>query len=92
MESKKHAYKPVSSFDDLSSSTTNVDERSSDDFPLESLPLRKRRSRWIPGPLLASIISLNVLVAALIVVALTRKPTDRQCSTQLSTYCKCHWI
>lgn len=86
MESKKHAYKPVSSFDDLSSSATDVDERSNDDYALESLHTRTRSWRWIKNPLLASIISLNVLVAALIVVALTRKPTDQQCSTQLSTY------
>jgi hypothetical protein len=88
MESKKHEYKPVSSFDDLSSSSTNIDERTSEDFALESLHIRKRRWRWIPSPLLGSIISLNILIATLIIVALTRKPTDQQCSAQLSTFCK----
>jgi len=88
MASKEHSYQPVSSSDDVSYSASNDDERCSNDLLLESHQILRRRSRWIPSPLLASVIALNLLVTALIVIVLTKKPTDQQCSKQLSVYCK----
>lgn len=70
----------------MSSSTGNTYGQSSDDLPIDSFRIRCRRSRWVPSPLLASIFSLNILFTVLIVIALTRRPTDQQCSKQLSVY------
>lgn len=88
MESKEQSYHPVPVFDDSSDSTTDVGGDISDVFLPGEHQSRRRRPRWMPSPVLSSVFVLIFLVLALIGIELTRKPTNQQCTKQLSVYCE----
>ncbi|KAF2657404.1 hypothetical protein K491DRAFT_677238 [Lophiostoma macrostomum CBS 122681] len=86
MESKNITYHPVSSSEDVSYSSTQDEERSSEVFLLNPHQKERRRSMWISTSLLASSVFLNLLISVVLFFAITKKPTDQQCSRQLSVY------
>lgn len=87
MESKTSAYDPLMS-SDARSSLADDSSSTADEAMLDRYQRRRKMMQWIPSTLVGAVFTLILLVIALIVVTLTRKPTDQQCSAQLSTYCK----
>lgn len=85
MESKEASYRPLMSpgsyeDDDTSNSSTS-------DFA----GMLKKKSSWrqyITNPLLGAVMLLIALVTVLIFLVLFHKPSDLQCTKQLSMYCK----
>ncbi|KAL9612137.1 MAG: hypothetical protein Q9167_003253 [Letrouitia subvulpina] len=86
MESKEASYRPLMSPDEPRDSITDDTGSSSDESLLEQYQSRRRWQRWTPSPLLASVIILILLAIGLIIAVLTHKPTDLQCTKQLSMY------
>jgi hypothetical protein len=48
---------------------------------------RHRWNRWLPGPIVGSLLTLTLTTMALIVVVLCHRPSDIQCTRQLNMYC-----
>lgn len=93
MESKTSDYDPLMT-SDARSSLADDSSNTADEALLDRYQRRQRLMKWVPNILVGAVFVLIWLVIALIVVVLTHKPTDLQCSTQLSTYCKltCPWL
>ena len=88
MESKEALYRPLMSQDKARDSITDDLSSSSDDPILERCQSKGRWQRWVPSLVLGSIIVLNLLIIGLITTILVHKPTDLQCTKQLSMYCE----
>ncbi|KAL9035442.1 MAG: hypothetical protein Q9214_006580, partial [Letrouitia sp. 1 TL-2023] len=86
MESKEASYRPLMSPDEPRDSVTDDTGSSSDESLLEQYQSRRRWQRSTPSPLLVSVIILVLLIFGLIIAILTQKPTDMQCTKQLSMY------
>ena len=87
MESKEALYRPLMSQDKARDSVTDEINSSSDESLSEIYESRGRWQRWVPRLILGSIIILILLIIGLIIAILVHKPTDLQCSKQLSMYC-----
>lgn len=92
MESKEALYHPLMSPDKASDSATDDNRSSSDESLLERYQSRGRWRRWVPSPMLGSVIVLILTTIGLIITVLTHKPTDLQCTKQLSMYCESVWV
>ena len=88
MESKEALYRPLMSQDTARDSVTDEISSSSDESILERYQSRGRWQRWVPSLMLGSIIVLILLIIGLITTILVHKPTDLQCTKQLSMYCE----
>lgn len=92
MESKEALYHPLMSPDKASDSATDDNRSSSGESLLERYQSRGRWRRWVPSPMLGSVIVLILTTIGLIITVLTHKPTDLQCTKQLSMYCESVWV
>ena len=88
MESKEALYHPLMSQDKARDSVTDDISSSSDESLLKKYQSRARWQRWVPSLMLGSIIVLILLIIGLITKVLVHKPTDLQCTKQLSMYCE----
>ena len=88
MESKETPYGPLMSPDETRDSAMDDSGSSSDKSLLERYQRRRRWRSWVPSPVLGSVIILILLTLGLIITVLTHKPTDLQCTKQLSMYCE----
>ena len=88
MESKEALYRPLMSQDKARDSITDDLSSSNDDPILERYQSKGRWQRWDPSLVLGSIIVLILLIIGLITTILVHKPTDLQCTKQLSMYCE----
>lgn len=81
MDSKEASYQPL-----ISPESFTDDEC---DSRIDAAILRDRSwRRLVPSPLLGAVMLLIALTSTLIVLVLTWKPTDMQCTKQLSMYCE----
>ena len=92
MESKESSYRPLMSSDEARDSVTDDSGSSMDGSLLDRYQSRRRWQRWVPSPILGSVIVLIFLTIGLIITILTHKPTDLQCTKQLSMYCESGWV
>ena len=88
MESKEASYRPLMSPDEARDSVTDDGGSSTDESLLERYQSRRRWQRWVPSPMLGSVLVLILLTTGLIIAVLTHKQTDLQCTKQLSMYCE----
>ena len=92
MESKEALYRPLMSPDEARDLVTDDNGSSSEESLLERYQSRWRWRRWAPSPVLGSVIVLILLTTGLVIAILTHKPTDLQCTKQLSMYCEFNWV
>ena len=88
MESKESSYRPLMSPDEARDSVTDDSGSSIDGSLLDRYQSRRGWQRWVPSSMLGSIIVLIFFTTGLIITVLTHKPTDLQCTKQLSMYCE----
>lgn len=87
MESKTADYDPLMSTD-ARSSLADDSSTSADEVLLGSYQRHRNLMQWAPSTLVGVVFTLILLIIYLLVVVFTQKPTDQQCSAQLSVYCK----
>jgi hypothetical protein len=88
MASKFHSYRPVSSADDVSSSSSRDDRDFHDEKVYDQPRGQQHWSRLLLGLLLVSSAVVNLVFGSLFLTNFTQEPTDQACAKQLSVYCE----